>query len=90
MDNEAGRLIDVAPLFDYNLALVADVFGKEATDTLSQMFNTNETIREITSKLLPYSNIQIEFEQLSYAKKYFKEYPQVYENIMRRIEDCYR
>lgn len=85
MDNNTGLLVDVAPLFDFNLALIADIAGKNVVNTLSQMFNTNETIEDIAKQLLPYSNLQIDFQQLKDTKRYFKEYPQVYKNIMNRI-----
>ena len=85
MDNNTGKLVDVAPIFDYNLALVADIAGKNVLNTLSQMFNTNETIENITKQMLPHSNIQIDSQQLKKTKQYFKEYPQVYKNIMNRI-----
>lgn len=88
MDNNTGLLVDVAPLFDFNLALVADLTGKNAVDTMSQMFNTNETIEDIAKQMLPYSNIQIDYGQLKQAKKYFKDYPQVYESILKRIRNC--
>lgn len=90
MDNNTGLLVDVAPLFDFNLALIADLTGRKATDTLSQMFNTNETIEEIAKQMLPYSNIQINYEKLKQAKKYFKDYTQVYENINKRIRKMHK
>lgn len=88
MDNNTGLLVDVAPLFDFNLALIADLTGRKATDTLSQMFNTNETIEDVARQMIPYSNIQINYEKLKQTKKYFKDYPQVYENILVRIKNC--
>lgn len=86
MDNRTGELVDVAPLFDYNLALVSDAFGTNAAGTLSQMFNTHETIIELASKMYACSNIEIDYEHLRYIKKYFKDYPQVYTNVIQRIE----
>ena len=88
MDNNTGLLVDVAPLFDFNLALIADLTGRKVTDTLSQMFNTNETIEDVARQMLPYSNIQINYEKLKQTKKYFKDYPQAYENILVRIKNC--
>ena len=40
MNNETGKIERLAPLFDFNCALVADYFAHDARDTLSQMFNT--------------------------------------------------
>jgi hypothetical protein len=85
MDNKTGKLRCVAPLFDYNLALVSDVFGINSENTLSQMFNTKETILDIAIKLLPYSSIEIDKHRLDYNKHYFKDYQYVYCNITKRI-----
>lgn len=92
MDNNTGELVDIAPLFDYNLALVADVFRKNeaAAQSFSQMLNNNETIEGLAARMLQYSNIDIDMEHLRYIEKYFKDYKHVYKNIMNRIENCYR
>lgn len=86
MDNQTGELVDVAPLFDYNLALISDAFGTNAKDTLSQMFNTHETIIELASKMFRHSNVEIDYEHLNHIKKHFADYPQVYTNVIQRIE----
>lgn len=89
MDNQTGKLVAVAPLFDYNLALVADAIGSDAADTLSQMFNTQETIKELAIEMINYSDLKIDYEHLCHIKKYFTDYPQVYENVLYRIESLY-
>ena len=92
MDNNTGELVDIAPLFDYNLALVADIFRKNeaAAQSFSQMLNNNETIESLAARMLQYSNVDIDMEHLRYIEKYFKDYKHVYKNIMNRIENCYR
>lgn len=89
MDNKTGQLVDVAPLFDYNLALIADVYGTNASDTLSQMFNNKETIIGLANRMMPFANVNIDFERLRYIRRYFKDYPQIYNNVMCRIENCF-
>ena len=39
MNNDTGELERIAPLFDHNLSLVSDYFGKNAEDSLSQMID---------------------------------------------------
>lgn len=89
MDNKTGQLVDIAPLFDYNLALIADVYGTNASDTLSQMFNNKETIIGLANRMMPFANVNIDFERLRYIRRYFKDYPQIYNNVMCRIENCF-
>ena len=91
MDNDTGLLVDVAPLFDFNLALVADLLNVNAVCTMSQMFNTNETIENIAMQMLPYSNIKIDYDKLKQAKRYFKnEYQKVYKNILERVDYLFK
>ena len=43
MSNRDGKIAGLAPLFDFNLALVADYLGRDVENTLSQMFNDGKT-----------------------------------------------
>ena len=92
MDNQTGTIVDIAPLFDYNLALVADVFGTNvaAVQSFSQMLNNKETIIGLAQRMFIHSNINVDLEYLKHIKKYFKDYPQVYNNVVNRIEECYK
>jgi hypothetical protein len=85
MDNNNGLLVNMAPLFDYNLALVSDAFGINAENTLSQMLNTKETILGLAKRAVPYCRVEINFLMLKEVKKYFKTYGAVYDAVLSRI-----
>lgn len=91
MDNDSGMLVDIASLFDFNCALVADVGGwtEKALETYNPMFNSIEyTIKSLAMKMLPYSDIKVDRKHLKDIEKYFKDYKQVYKNVVSRIEFC--
>lgn len=62
--NKTGKLRGVAPLFDFNYALVSDYFGRNVEDTLSQMFSTNQTLLEVALEFRPYCNMKVDYERL--------------------------
>lgn len=81
MDNKSGKLICVAPLFDHNLALIADFQEKDVSDTLSQMLGSKTTIKECYDKFAPYAKIEFN------SKKWLEieqKYPE-YKNILKRV-----
>lgn len=89
MNNTTGELEAVAPMFDLNCALVADYFKVEAGDTLSQMFNTKETIRELAFKYIEYTDLKFNeeaFMKLADSKQY-KELRHVFERVYGRIQE---
>lgn len=89
MDNSTGELVSVAPLFDYNLALVSDVLGKDAGNTISQMFNTKETLNDLKNKYIDASDLVIDTTKLSRCYKYLGKYPKVQKAVKKRIEVLY-
>ena len=89
MNNDTGQLEAVAPMFDLNCALVADYFKVEAGDTLSQMFNTKETIRELAFKYIKYTDLKFNeqaFVELASGKQY-KPLRHVFEKVYGRIQE---
>lgn len=88
MNNQTGKLVDVAPIFDYNLALVADAFNKDASDTLSQMFNENESIQALAMELLPHSNLDVNYHKLNSLIDSFRGYGEILKNVEQRLQIC--
>lgn len=89
MDNDTGKIEKIAPLFDFNCALVADYFKVDASETLSQMFNTAETLREVAYKYLEYTNIK--FDEAAFTKlamrRRNKEYKDIFERVYKRGQE---
>ena len=89
MNNDTGELEEVAPMFDLNCALVADYFQIDAGDTLSQMFNTKETIRELAFKYIEYTDLKFNedaFMKLA-SSKHYKPLRHVFERVYGRIQE---
>lgn len=84
MNNITGRLIGVAPLFDFNCALVADAFNRDATDTLSQMFNDSSTLRQIAYHYNPYSGLILDKSKFKQLRSKYKEYDYIFDKVMER------
>lgn len=87
MNNRTGKLEKIAPLFDYNCALVADYFGRDARDTLSQMFNTAETLRELAHKFKPYADIKFNEDKFHRLLCANKEYEYIFDNVYERMRE---
>lgn len=86
MDNITGKLMCLAPLFDINCALVADVFNRNASDTLSQMFNDGRTLRQIAEYYLPYSRLTLDNDKFNKLKKNNKEFDYVFDRVLERCK----
>lgn len=84
MNNITGELIGVAPLFDFNCALVADAFNRDATDTLSQMFNDSSTLRQIAYHYNPYSRLILDKSKFKQLRSKYKEYDYIFDKVMER------
>lgn len=85
MDNSTGELVDVAPLFDHNQALIADIMEKDVVDTMSQMLHTKETIKEIYEKFSPYADIEFDCSKWQKLKEEMQEYKKVLKKVEERI-----
>lgn len=89
MNNSTGVLEKLAPIFDYNCALVADYFNKEANDTLSQMFNTAETLRQLATQFQPYTNIILNERKFLTLINQNPEYESIFDKIYQRIKEMH-
>ena len=89
MNNDTGELEAVAPMFDLNCALVADYFQVEAGDTLSQMFNTKETIRELAFRYVDQTDLKFHEEKFTKLAQssHYKELGHVFERVYGRVQE---
>lgn len=87
MNNDTGELERIAPLFDFNCALVADYFNRDARDTLSQMFNSAETLRELACQFQPHANIQFNEQKFFRLMDRNKEYEYIFDKVYGRIRE---
>ena len=89
MNNDTGVIEKIAPLFDFNCALVADYFKIDASETLSQMFNTAETLKDLAFQYLEYTNIKFDeglFTKLAERRRN-KDYRYIFERVYARVQE---
>lgn len=89
MSNCTGELCAVAPLFDHNLALVADVFYKDVGDTMSQMFNSKDSIESLAKEFFWKAKLSIDYRKFFALENEFVEFPHVYERLKYRITNLW-
>lgn len=87
MNNDTGEIEKLAPLFDFNCALVADYFLRDAADTFSQMFNTKETLRELAFQFRDKSDIRFNEKKFYAVLDRNKEYEAIFERVYLRIKE---
>ena len=89
MNNDTGVIERLAPLFDFNCALVADYFSRDASDTLSQMFNTTETLRELAFEYKDQTNLIFREDKfIGLAESKFNQaYRHIFERVYSRIQE---
>ncbi len=87
MNNQNGKIEQLAPLFDFNCALVADYFAHDARDTLAQMFNTKETLRELAHQYIGYTNIVFHEDKFIKVVKKNENYKYIFEKVYERIQE---
>ena len=87
MNNDTGKIERLAPLFDFNCALVADYFAHDARDTLSQMFNTAETLRELAYQYKEYTNVVFNEEKFMKVVERNEQYKFIFEKVYERIQE---
>lgn len=86
MDNVTGRLVSLAPLFDFNHALVADLMGVDAVNTISQMFNDGRTLLQLADHYRSSSSLSIDRDKLKHLRSSRKEYKVVFDNLLKRCD----
>ena len=87
MDNDTGMIVGLSPLFDFNCALVSDVFNRDSSDTLSQMFNDGRTLRQLAYEYKPYCKLVLDLIKFNTVRKQYKEFDYVFDNILKRCEE---
>lgn len=87
MNNNTGKLEKIAPLFDFNCALVADYFNRDARNTLSQMFNTAETLQELAYKFQADADIRFNEQKFFKLIDQNEEYEYIFKKIYARIRE---
>lgn len=84
MNNKTGYIDYLAPLFDFNCALVSDIFNRDASDTLSQMFNSSDTLRQIADFYRPYSKVSLNLDKFNKLRTNNKDYDYVFVKVLDR------
>lgn len=86
MCNQTGSIISVSPLFDFNCALVSDVFNRDASNTLSQMFNDGRTLKQIADFYNPYSRLVLDLQKFKDLKRRNKDFDFVFDKVLERCK----
>ncbi len=87
MNNETGNIEHLAPLFDFNCALVADYFQHDARDTLSQMFNSKDTLRELAFEYKDQANLVFNEDKFMNVVEHNEKYKYIFEKVYARIAE---
>lgn len=87
MNNKNGNIIGLAPLFDFNCALIADYFNRNAEDTISQMFNSKDTLYDLALRYKNYSRISLNLKKFKDLKTKYKKYDYIFDKVLER---CYK
>lgn len=86
MDNNTGKIVKLAPLFDFNCALISDVFDKNVSDTLSQMFNNEMTIRQVADFYRQYHKLVLDKNKFNNLKNNNKDYSYIFDKVLQRCD----
>lgn len=84
VDNKTNEIVSLAPIFDFNCALVVDYFGRSAEDTLSQMFNSKETLRQLAEQYISYSNVGLNINKFNKLRGSYSEYKHIFYEVYKR------
>lgn len=87
MNNDTGVLEALAPLFDFNCALVADYFDRDASDTYSQMFNTTDTLRDLAHEYRKDTLLYFDEDQFIKLSNEYPEYKHIFEKVYMRMQE---
>lgn len=86
MNNITGELCGLAPLFDFNCALVADAFNRDASDTLSQMFDDKRTIKQVAEYYRPYSKLTLNVDKFQTIRGSNIEFAYIFDRVLERCK----
>lgn len=85
MDNDSGDIVGLAPLFDFNMALVGDYYDRMGVEnTLNQMFNDGQTLRELAWRSRFDCSITIDKDKLKEIRLRYREYGHVIDKVVAR------
>ena len=84
VNNKTNKIVRLAPIFDFNYALVADYFNRSAEDTLSQMFNSKETLRQLAEQYISYSNVSLNIDKFNKLRGSYPEYKHIFDKVYKR------
>lgn len=84
MNNITGQIAKLAPIFDFNCALIADVYNKDASDTLSQMFNDGRTIRQVADSYKHMHKLVLNKNKFNNLKSNNKDYSYIFDKVLER------
>ena len=66
---------------------MADYFAHDARDTLSQMFNTKETLRELAHQYIGHTNIVFLEDKFVKVAEKNEKYKYIFEKVYERIQE---
>jgi len=86
-DNHTGEIVSLLPLYDHNLALIADLAGtaEAAANSLSQMFQERTTLKQLALEMSPYSKLILDAEKFNRLRKNYPEYEKVFSGVLSRL-----
>ena len=87
MDNNTGEIVSIAPLFEYNLALVGDILNIDCGKSISPMFYSRESIRELAYKYIDKVKLELNMSKFSIVCSNYKDYEDMLEKVLKRIKE---
>lgn len=86
-DNHTGEIVSLLPLYDHNLALIADLAGtaEAASNSLSQMFQDRSTLKQLALEMSSYSKLVLDTEKFNRLRKNYPEYEKVFNGVLSRL-----
>lgn len=84
--DKSNKIVGLAPIFDFNCALVSDYYNRQSYDTLSQMFCTNETIISLADQYKGYCSIKFDKSRFEKLRGTHKEYRHVFDRVAERCK----
>ncbi len=87
-DNHTGEIVSLLPLYDHNLAFIADLAdtAEAASNSLSQMFQDRSTLKQLALEMRPYSNLVLDTEKFNQLWKNYPEYEKVFNGVLSRLD----
>lgn len=84
--DKSNKMVGIAPIFDFNCALVSDYYSRQAYDTLSQMYGMNRTIKSLADQYKGYCSIKFDKTRFEKLRGTYKEYRHVFDRVAERCK----